>query len=214
MFYGALLLTGANLVLRLAGMSFQVYLSGRIGAAGVGLLQLVLSVRMLAFTLGSAGARTCSLYLSAEALGRRRSVRPALSGCMGYCALFSLAAAAGLWVLAPRIAGGWIGDAAGEPALRAFALFLPVGCLNGVMTGLFTAAGRLRTLVAVEFLEQGCGPACRWPWGPPPPRRRPWGPCGSSGGRGPPRAGETAPPGGGSSAWPFRWGWRTISGRG
>ena len=33
MFYGALLLTGANLALRLAGMSFQVYLSGRSGAA-------------------------------------------------------------------------------------------------------------------------------------------------------------------------------------
>ncbi|MEY8386970.1 polysaccharide biosynthesis C-terminal domain-containing protein [Oscillospiraceae bacterium 38-13] len=156
MFYGALLLTGANLVLRLAGMSFQVYLSSRIGAAGVGLLQLVLSVRMLAFTLGSAGARTCALYLSAEALGRRRSIRPALSGCVWYCLLFSLPTAAGLWMLTPRIAGGWIGDAAGEAALRAFALFLPITCLNGVMTGLFTAAGRLRTLVAVEFLEQGC----------------------------------------------------------
>lgn len=156
MFYGALLLTGANLVLRLAGMSFQVYLSGRIGAAGVGLLQLVLSVRMLAFTLGSAGARTCALYLSAEALGRRRSVRPALSGCVWYCLLFALPTAAGLWLSAPFIARGWIGDAAGTAALRAFALFLPAGCLNGVMTGLFTAAGRLRTLVAVEFLEQGC----------------------------------------------------------
>lgn len=156
MFYGALLLTGANLVLRLAGISFQVYLSGQVGAAGVGLLQLILSVRALAFTLGSAGARTCALYLSAEALGRRRSVRPALSGCIRYCLLFALPTAAGLWVLTPRIAGGWIGDAAGEAALRAFALFLPVSCLNGVMTGLFTAAGRLRTLVAVEFLEQGC----------------------------------------------------------
>lgn len=156
MFYGALLLTGANLVLRLAGMSFQVYLSGRVGAAGVGLLQLVLSVRALAFTLGSAGARTCALYLSAEALGRRRSVRPALSGCVWYCLLFALPTAAGLWVLTPRIAGGWIGDHATEAALRAFALFLPVSCLNGVMTGLFTAAGRLRTLVVVEFWEQGC----------------------------------------------------------
>ena len=85
MFYGALLLTGANLALRMAGMSFQVYLSGRVGAAGVGLLQLILSVKMLAFTVGSAGARTCALYLSAEALGRRRSVRPALSGCVWYC---------------------------------------------------------------------------------------------------------------------------------
>lgn len=159
MFYGALLLTGANLVLRMAAMSFQVYLSARIGAAGVGLLQLVLSVKMLAFTLGSAGVRTCALYLSAEALGRRHSVRPVLSGCFQYGLLFSLPVAAGLWIFAPQIAARWIGDAAAEAALRAFALFLPVGCLNGVMTGLFTAAGRLRTLVAVEFLEQGCAMA-------------------------------------------------------
>lgn len=159
MFYGALLLTGANLALRLAGMSFQVYLSARIGAAGVGLLQLILSVRMLAFTLGSAGVRTCALYLSAEALGRRRSVRPALRGCILYGLLFSIPAAAGLWLLTPRIAADWIGDSAGEAALRAFALFLPIGCLNGIMTGLFTAAGRLRTLVAVEFLEQGASMA-------------------------------------------------------
>lgn len=159
MFYGALLLTGANLALRLVSMSFQVYLSGRIGAAGVGLLQLILSVKLLAFTIGSAGVRTCALYLSAEALGRRRSIRPALSGCLHYGLAFSLPAAAGLWVLTPRIAAQWIGDPAGEAALRAFALFLPVGCLNGVMTGLYTAAGRLRTLVAVEFWEQGCAMA-------------------------------------------------------
>lgn len=159
MFYGALLLTGANLALRLAAMSFQVYLSARIGAAGVGLLQLILSVKMLAFTLGSAGVRTCALYLSAESLGRRRSARPALRGCVWYGLLFSLPTAAGLWALTPRIAAGWIGDAAGTAALRAFALFLPIGCLNGIMTGLFTAAGRLRTLVAVEFLEQGCAMA-------------------------------------------------------
>ena len=159
MFYGALLLTGANLALRLVSMSFQVYLSGRIGAAGVGLLQLILSVKMLSFTAGSAGARTCALYLSAEALGRRRSVWPALRGCAWYCLLFSLPTAAGLWLFTPQIAGSWIGDAAGEAALRVFALFLPVTCLGGVMTGLYTAAGRLRTLVAVEFLEQGCAMA-------------------------------------------------------
>jgi len=31
-----------------------------------------------------------------------------------------------------------------------------VSCLCGVLSGHFTAAGRIRTLVAVEFLEQGC----------------------------------------------------------
>ena len=51
-FYSALMLTAVNLLLRFAGTSFQVYLSGRIGAAGIGLLQLVMSVGGLAMTAG------------------------------------------------------------------------------------------------------------------------------------------------------------------
>ena len=155
-FYGALLLTGTNFLLRLAGMSFQVYLSGRIGAAGVGLLQLIVSVRALAFAAGSAGIRTGTLCLCAEALGRKRPLSPVLSGCLKYGLLFSVPTAAGLWLLSPRLAAEWIGDMAALPSLRASAWFLPVLCLLGVMTALFSAAGRLRTLVAVEFLEQGC----------------------------------------------------------
>ena len=57
MFYGAIMLTGANLLLRFVSMGFQVYLSRRIGAGGVGLLQLIFSVAGLSFTLGEAGVR-------------------------------------------------------------------------------------------------------------------------------------------------------------
>ena len=71
-FYSALMLTGVNLLLRLVSTSFQVYISGRIGAAGVGLLQLVMSVGMLAMTAGMAGVRTASMYLTAEELGRKK----------------------------------------------------------------------------------------------------------------------------------------------
>ena len=66
MFYSALLLTGVNLLLRVVSTSFQVYISGRIGAAGVGLLQLVMSVGGLAMVAGMAGIRTGSMYLTAE----------------------------------------------------------------------------------------------------------------------------------------------------
>ena len=68
LFYSALLLTGVNLLLRMVSTSFQVYISGRIGAAGVGLLQLVLSVGALATTAGIAGIRTATMYLTAEEL--------------------------------------------------------------------------------------------------------------------------------------------------
>ena len=72
MFYSALLLTGVNLLLRLVGTSFQVYLSAALGPAGVGLLQLTLSVGNLALVTGMAGVRTASMYLTAEELGRRQ----------------------------------------------------------------------------------------------------------------------------------------------
>lgn len=65
MFYGAMMLTGANLLLRFVSMGFQVYLSRRIGADGIGLLQLIFSLAGLSFTLGSAGVRICAMYLSA-----------------------------------------------------------------------------------------------------------------------------------------------------
>ena len=63
------MLTVVNLLLRFAGTSFHVYLSGRIGAAGIGLLQLVMSVGSLAMVAGIGGIRTATIYLTAEELG-------------------------------------------------------------------------------------------------------------------------------------------------
>ena len=46
----ALLLTGVNLLLRGVSMLFQIYLSGQIGAGGIGLLQLILTVGSFAYS--------------------------------------------------------------------------------------------------------------------------------------------------------------------
>ena len=153
---GALMLTGVNLLLRFGSTSFQVWLSGRIGAAGIGLLQLILSVDMLVLTLGAAGGRTTAMYLTAEALGqgRREDADRILSGCFVYSILCAGVVSGGLFLLAPKLAAGWIGTKDALPALRTWALFLPVICLTGVMTGYFTAANRIGTLAAVEVAEQ------------------------------------------------------------
>ena len=160
-FYSALLLTGVNLLLRLVGTSFQVYLSGRIGAAGVGLLQLTMSVGNLAMVAGMAGIRTATMYLTAEELGRRQkgNVTWVLSACFLYSLLCSGTAAAVLFGSASRISRFWIGDIRTAGALRLLAVFLPVTCLCGVMTGYFTAANRIGTLAAVEVAEQLCSMA-------------------------------------------------------
>ena len=88
MFYSALLLTGSNLALRMVSMGFQVYLSGQLGAAGVGLLQLTMSVATLAMTAAMAGIRT-----------PRKSARAA-GEWIGYCppAFVTAFCAAWLWL--------------------------------------------------------------------------------------------------------------------
>ena len=157
-FYSAILLTGVNLLLRLVGTSFQVFLSGRIGPAGIGLLQLVMSVGSLSMVAGIAGVRTATMYLTAEELGQKRpqNVTRTLSACFFYSILCSGAASILLYTAAPRLAESWIGDWRTVHALRLLAAFLPVTCLGSVMTGYFTAANRIGTLAAVEVCEQLC----------------------------------------------------------
>ncbi len=157
-FYSALMLTGVNLLLRFLSTAFGVYLTGLIGAAGVGLQQLVMSVGGLSLTAGMAGIRTTTMYLTAEEVGRKRpgNVRWVLSGCVLYSFLCSGTVAALLYFFAPTLSENWIGDMAALPAVRTLACFLPVNCLCGVMTGYFTAAGRIGTLAAVEVGEQLC----------------------------------------------------------
>ncbi len=161
-FYSALLLTGVNLLLQLIGTSFQVYLSGRIGAEGIGLLQLVLSVGSMAMVAGIAGIRTATMYLTAEEVGKNRKDRLiwVLSGCVGYSLIASLTVGIGVYLFAPMIATHWIGNARITDAIRLFAAFLPVNCLCGVMVGYFTGTSRIGTLAAVEVAEQFCSMIC------------------------------------------------------
>ncbi len=161
MFYNALMLTGVNLLLRLVSTSFQVFVSGRLGAAGVGILQLVLSVAGLSMTAGIAGVRTATMYLTAEELGKKRpkNVAWVLSACFVYSLCFSVLVGGLVYRFAPLIAEHWIGEPRAVGALRLFSVFLPVSCMSGVMTGYFTAASRIGTLAAVEVAEQVCSMA-------------------------------------------------------
>ncbi len=161
-FYSALLLTGVNLLLRLVGTSFQVYLSSQIGAEGIGLLQLVMSVGSMALVAGMAGIRTATMYLTAEQIGRKKpqNVTWVLSGCLLYSVICSAVVGGAVYIFAPQIAEKWIGNPNTVSSLRLFAAFLPINCLTGVMVGYFTGASRIGTLAAVEIAEQICCMIC------------------------------------------------------
>ncbi len=153
---GALLLTGGNLFMRLCSMLFQVYLSREVGAAGLGLLQLISSVGMLAMSLGCSGVRIAAMYLPAEEYGLRRyfGVRRAVGCCLTYGLCTSVVAGIALLFSAGTLAQTLIGDARATSSLQIMALFLPFTCLCSVMAGYFTACAKIRQLVAIEIIEQ------------------------------------------------------------
>ena len=155
-FYSALLLTAVNLLLRFVSTSFQVHISSRIGAEGVGLLQLVLSVGALAITAGMAGIRTATMYLTADALGRKQqeNISRILRFCLLYSILFSGGVSLCLYGFAPWIAHRWIGNPNTLDAIRLYCCFLPIICLTGCMTGYYTAENRISTLALIEIGEQ------------------------------------------------------------
>lgn len=152
----ALWLTGSALLLRTASMLFQVYLSNRMGAAGLGLLQLVLTAAGFASTLAFAGGRIAAMYLVARAAAvhDEAGVCSAVRCCLLYALSLGVSVALLLWAGAPWIVRFFVQDGDALLALRAYALLLPGVCLAAVMGGYCTARGLVRRQVLVELTER------------------------------------------------------------
>ncbi|MCL2408793.1 MAG: oligosaccharide flippase family protein [Oscillospiraceae bacterium] len=156
MLYNTILLTATAFLMRTVGMAFQVYLSRQIGAAGIGLFQLIMSVSMLATTFALSGIRFATTRLVSEELGKNNpgGVKPAVRRCLIYSASFGTAAMAAMWFGSDYIGGTIIGDYRTVLSLRLLALSLPAFSLSAVLAGYFTAVSRVIKSASVQIVEQ------------------------------------------------------------
>lgn len=150
------LLTGSSLAMSAISMAFQVWLAARIGSAGIGLYQLVLSVAFLCTTFAVSGIRFAATRLVSEELGHERSwsVAAAMRRCFAYSLFFGLSALTVLWSFAEPIGFLWIGDARTVKSLKLIAFSMPFLSLSSVMSGYFTACGRVWKPTVVHLGEQ------------------------------------------------------------
>jgi stage V sporulation protein B len=150
------LLTASAFLMRSVGMAFQVYLSKRIGAAGIGLYSLIMSVSALAATVALSGIRFTATRLVAMELGRDspEGARAAIRRCLLYALACGAVAASALWFGADIIGARWIGDARTVMPLRVLAFSLPAFSLTAVLSGYFTAVGRVIKPTIAQAVEQ------------------------------------------------------------
>lgn len=153
---GGCLLSLVSLLIRTVGVSFNAFITARVGAEATGLYQLVLSVYSPALTLATAGVNLAASRLSAEEVGkgRRGHPRAVLLRCLLYA--FTVASAVGglLYLLAPMISDAWLGNTASSSLLRLLAAGLPFIALSSAMSGYLTAMRRVPRLAVIQLAEQ------------------------------------------------------------
>ena len=154
--FNTALLTGSGLAMRFVGMVWQVWLVSRIGEAGIGLFQLVMSVNALAVTVAMSGSRYAVTRLVSEENGLERphGAAQALGACMLYGLGFGLAAGLILMILAQPMGFLWLEDARTVRPLMLLALTMPLEGLSAVMHGYFTAVGRVWKGVSISVGQQ------------------------------------------------------------
>lgn len=155
-FYNALLMTAVALLMRTVTVSFNVYVSGRVGAEVMGLLSLVGGVYGFAVTLATSGIHLATVRTVAERMERTGGTesRKCLAACLRYATMFGLLATVLLFFLAKPLGVHALRDARTVRALQLLSLTLLPIALTSVMNGYFTAVRRAWKNAISQVCEQ------------------------------------------------------------
>ncbi|MBE6656379.1 MAG: hypothetical protein E7609_05905 [Ruminococcaceae bacterium] len=152
---GAMLATVA-LAMRGVSLLFNSYITGKVGAEGMGLLGLTMSVYAFAVTFATSGVSLAVTRLVAAALGRgegeraKRILRAAALYALFFGGVGSLVLYFGSDVLAIRV----LGDVRTRSSLRLLSLSLVPIALSAVYSGYFVAVRRVGHNAVTQVFEQ------------------------------------------------------------
>ena len=154
--WNTILLTATSVLMRLLAMSFQVYLTHRIGAEGIGLFELLMSVYGFATALAVSGVRLSTTRLVLEVSARHSSTPGGIVRlCLGYALCLGVGAGILLYILSETVSLLWLDEQALAPCLRVLAFSLPCLAVSSCLSGFFAArrqAGRMAVIQVLEFL--------------------------------------------------------------
>lgn len=152
----AAVLSATSLLLKTIGIFFRVWLSGKLGAEGMGLYQLIFSLYVLGSTLATTGISTAVTRLVADAMAEQNTA--AVPRILRRAVLLSLAAAlvstALFFVGAPLLGNLCVGDVRAIPAIRILSLGFPFMGVSACLKGYFLARRKTLSPSLAQIFEQ------------------------------------------------------------
>ncbi len=151
----ALILTLSTMTLGFIGMGFRVYLSNRIGAEGMGLYQLIMSIYIMASTISISGIRVTTTRLIAEELGRNNTsnISTIMKKSFIYSLFFSITMFFTLYKGAEFIATNWIHDSRAIIPLKILSLCLPFIGIGACFHGYFYGMRKVVKSISADIIE-------------------------------------------------------------
>ncbi len=155
-FKNAVILTITAFILRGLGVVLRVYLSKKIGAQGMGLYQVILSVYMLVATFATAGVSTAAIQVVNDEMvkGTKQTVLKAFKKTLCICTSWGFILAILFYNLADSIGKNWINDVRTIPSLKITIFALPFMAATSCIKGYFMAYRRASVPSGAQILEQ------------------------------------------------------------
>lgn len=147
---GTLILTLAGMVARVLGFFFKQYLTGQIGAEGMGLIQLTMPISALVQAVYSGGLTSTVSSMVAGDQGRGRAVAVR---AMAIGAGSGFAVTGAMWFGAAVLAN-LVGDQRIADAIRIIAVSVPVIGAGAAIKGYYMGLQQMRYPALAQVLEQ------------------------------------------------------------
>lgn len=154
-FINSLVLIGTSLVLRIIGVTFNVYISEKMGLAGMGLIEIIISVFSFSVIVACSGIGLASTRLVAEeyANNSHSGIRKSMRECITYAITFGISAGIVLYFGADFIGKTLLGDARTVNSLHILAISLPFYSAQCALYGYFTAVRKVYLSSVIQIAE-------------------------------------------------------------
>lgn len=162
-FFNALILSVGSIIIHSISVTFNVFISDKVGAEAMGLFTLTSGVYSFAITLATSGINLAVVRLVSAALpykGKENAssgatVKKIMVNALFYCLFFSSLAGILLFFCAKPISIYLLDDLRVIPSLKLMAISLMPISISSMLNGYFCAVRRVYKNIIVQFFEQG-----------------------------------------------------------
>ncbi|MBQ3498856.1 MAG: oligosaccharide flippase family protein [Clostridia bacterium] len=148
-------LTLSSFLMKTISVSFNIYLTNRIGSSGMGLFQLIIAVYGLAVTFASAGIKLGATRLVTDSLSQnKKDTNRIMLMCIRYAIAIGTSISVIMYLFSGIISRKWIFDPRAEKSIKILSLSLSPISVSAALSGYFTARKNIVKYSTVQLGEQ------------------------------------------------------------